>query len=86
MDNIYKKNNGIVKYGMFIVTVLAVMLLALGILKFSSYLIESNGGHNTSVDTLSAPTLDNVTFLHPNYLYLLLLLLIPLICSSHVFS
>lgn len=78
MDNIDKKNNGIAKYGVFIITIVAIILLALGILKLSSYLIESNGGHNSSVDTLTAPTLDNVTFLHPNYLYLLLLL-IPLI-------
>lgn len=73
MNRDLKKNN-IIKLAL---TVVGIAILLFGLLKLSSSLIESNGSA-ASVDEMTAPTLSGITFLHPSYLYLLLLL-IPLI-------
>ncbi len=72
-----ESNSNLLKYGSVALTIAAILVFALCLLKLSEYLIKQNGA-NAAVDELSMPTLSNVEFLHPSYLYLLLLL-IPII-------
>lgn len=72
------KNGAIRKYGVVALIASVIILLMVLLAKLSSYLVENSSENGKAIDQLAMPTLSNVTFLHPSYLYLLLLL-IPII-------
>lgn len=72
------KTGGLRKYGVVALFIAAILLLMMLLTKLSSFLVENSSENGESVDQLSMPSLNGVEFLHPSYLYLLLLL-IPII-------
>lgn len=72
------KTGALRKYGVVALFIAAILLLMVLLTKLSSFLVENSSETGESVDQLSMPSLNGVEFLHPSYLYLLLLL-IPII-------